>query len=317
MKNSFLKSFTCILAIFSCVSHAEIVYKNNFSSAVGPEWNTSLRSTTPIGSRSFLGKFANDAAILTLTNLPNHSNLRISFDLFIIQSWDGLDPNVGPDIWSLSVDQNQVLQTTFANFSECQSQNWPDQYPGPLHPFHTGTSEINSLGYTHYDSNIKIMGQEDCVTVPGTAPMDAVYKVNITVPHATNAGTVTFAASGLQGIDDESWGITNLQIDAELLNAFTVSKNVLWPPNNKLVPVTVTPIPSELVNCHITSVTSNELITTKDYKITGDLTVDLRATRLGKGGGRAYTIDVSCSNRLGNPVAGNVTVTVPHDQRKK
>lgn len=100
------------------------------------------------------------------------------------------------------------------------------------------------------------------------------------------------------------------------LTSFTAFPNVLWPPNNKLLPVTVAPIPSELVNCQITSVSSNELITTADYQITGALTVNLLAKRLGKGEGRVYTIDVSCLNNLGYQVTGNVTVTVPHDQGK-
>ncbi|MDP1666674.1 MAG: hypothetical protein Q8L79_16305 [Methylobacter sp.] len=95
--------------------------------------------------------------------------------------------------------------------------------------------------------------------------------------------------------------------------AFTATPNVLWPPNNKLVPVTVSPIEADLLSCQITSVNSNELITTEDYQITGALTVDLRAKRLGKGGGRVYTINVSCL-LSGSEVTGNVTVTVPHDQ---
>jgi hypothetical protein len=98
--------------------------------------------------------------------------------------------------------------------------------------------------------------------------------------------------------------------------AFTANPSVLWPPNNKLVPVTVSPVQAGLLSCQITSVSSNELITTEDYQITGALTVDLRAKELGKGVGRVYTINVSCL-LSGSPVAGTATVTVPHDQRDK
>lgn len=97
---------------------------------------------------------------------------------------------------------------------------------------------------------------------------------------------------------------------------FTATPDVLWPPNNKLVPVTVSTNQAGLLSCHITSVSSNELITAKDYQITGALTVALRAKRLEKGGGRVYTINVSCLLD-GDPVTGNVTVTVPHDKRDK
>lgn len=104
---------------------------------------------------------------------------------------------------------------------------------------------------------------------------------------------------------------------AAFSTSFTANPNVLWPPNNKLVPVAVSPIQADLLSCQITSVSSNELITTADYQITGALTVNLLAKRLGKGEGRVYTIDVSCLNNLGYQVTGNVTVTVPHDQGKK
>lgn len=98
--------------------------------------------------------------------------------------------------------------------------------------------------------------------------------------------------------------------------AFTASPNILWPSNNELVSVTVSPIQEDLLSCRITSVSSNELITDEDYEITGDLTVDLRSKRLGKGGGRVYTIDVSCL-LSGSPVTGSATVTVPHDRGNK
>jgi hypothetical protein len=92
---------------------------------------------------------------------------------------------------------------------------------------------------------------------------------------------------------------------------FIATPSVLWPPNNKLVPVTVTVSQVGLSNCQIKSVSSNEMITTSDWRITGDLNVELRAFRSGKGNGRVYTIEIGCMNTSGNPVTGNVTVTVP------
>ncbi len=75
-------------------------------------------------------------------------------------------------------------------------------------------------------------------------------------------------------------------------------------------------------SCHITSVSSNEPAnglgdggTAPDWKITGDLTVDLRAERSGKGEGRIYTIAVTCTDTFGNSSVGNTTVTVAHDRR--
>jgi|GEM_PF-1784339 len=103
--------------------------------------------------------------------------------------------------------------------------------------------------------------------------------------------------------------------------------NTLWPPNHKMAPVSVHVHFSEPHNpepaCHITSVTSSEPEdgsgdghTAPDWKITGDLTVNLRAERSGGGDGRIYTIKVECTDASGNTAAGTTEVTVPHDQGK-
>jgi len=84
-----------------------------------------------------------------------------------------------------------------------------------------------------------------------------------------------------------------------------------------MAPVAVTVSQAGLSNFHIKSVSSNELITTSDWQITGSLNVELRAERSGKGNGRVYTIDIDCTSVSGSHVTGNVTVTVPHDQRGK
>jgi hypothetical protein len=57
--------------------------------------------------------------------------------------------------------------------------------------------------------------------------------------------------------------------------------------------------------------------TSPDWKITGNLTLNLRAERSGKGSGRIYTITVKCADADGNSSSGNVRVSVPHDQGKK
>ena len=66
--------------------------------------------------------------------------------------------------------------------------------------------------------------------------------------------------------------------------------------------------------CKITTITSNEAITPADAQITGNLTANLRAERLGSGTGRLYTLTVQCTDVSGNSATQPVTVTVPHDQ---
>ncbi|MGZ4962616.1 MAG: FG-GAP repeat protein [Limisphaerales bacterium] len=106
----------------------------------------------------------------------------------------------------------------------------------------------------------------------------------------------------------------------------SASPSVLWPPNHKLVPVTVSVTTAGSPGtCKIVSVTSNQPIngtgdgnTSPDWVITGDLTVLLRAERAGNiKTDRVYTITVECADAFGNTARANVLVTVPHDQGNK
>ncbi|MEI2770809.1 MAG: hypothetical protein V9G98_08785 [Candidatus Competibacter sp.] len=98
--------------------------------------------------------------------------------------------------------------------------------------------------------------------------------------------------------------------------------NVLWPPNNKMVSVTVTVSASSSCDttlaCAIQSVTGNEPLSAGDWQITNppSLTVNLRATRAGNGIGRVYTLTGECTDTSGNIAPLSTTVTVPHDQGK-
>lgn len=111
---------------------------------------------------------------------------------------------------------------------------------------------------------------------------------------------------------------------APSINTLAASPNVLWPPNHKFVPVTISWSASDNCSaaaCSISSVTSNEPVnglgdgdTAPDWIITSGSTLLLRAERSGLGNGRVYTITVSCRDAAGNVSSRTVTVTVPHDQ---
>jgi hypothetical protein len=105
----------------------------------------------------------------------------------------------------------------------------------------------------------------------------------------------------------------------------SASPQTLWPPNHKMVPVTIAVSASDnydpAPSCEIISVASNEPEngpgdgnTSPDLEVTGDLTVDLRAERSGSGNGRVYTIEVECTDASDNSSQDTVEVHVPHDQ---
>jgi hypothetical protein len=103
----------------------------------------------------------------------------------------------------------------------------------------------------------------------------------------------------------------------------SVNKSVLWPPNHKMVDVTVNY--DEVNTCGATtctlSVTSSEPVdgdddgnTAPDWEVLGPHNVRLRAERSGTGAGRVYTITITCTDSTGHSESRTVTVTVPLNQ---
>jgi hypothetical protein len=101
----------------------------------------------------------------------------------------------------------------------------------------------------------------------------------------------------------------------------SLSPNVLWPPNGKLVPITAnihaTDACSQNPSITLVSITSSEPGTGEIQRAnfgTDDLTFSLQAARLGTGPGRVYTITYQATDAVGNSATASGTVTVPHDQ---
>ena len=78
-----------------------------------------------------------------------------------------------------------------------------------------------------------------------------------------------------------------------IISSVTANQNKRWPPNHKMVPVTVAVAATDNcdLTCQIIKVTSNEPVNgygdgnaAPDWIITGYLTVKLTAERSGKGG---------------------------------
>jgi hypothetical protein len=102
------------------------------------------------------------------------------------------------------------------------------------------------------------------------------------------------------------------------ITSLTVDPEVLWPPNHKMVAVSlqVTATGDPSPECRIDSTTSNEPRTVPgedDWVVTGPLTMGLRAERDGSGNGRVYTINVTCTNTSG-AASRTIGVSVPHNQ---
>ncbi|HSY18478.1 MAG TPA: hypothetical protein VK815_09105 [Candidatus Acidoferrales bacterium] len=105
------------------------------------------------------------------------------------------------------------------------------------------------------------------------------------------------------------------------ITSTAATPNVLWPPDHRMVPVTLTVDAFDDVDpapvTRITQVTSNQPQnpSSPDWVITGPLNVNLRAERTGNAGDRTYTITVECQDASGNISTNSVDVVVPHDHK--
>jgi hypothetical protein len=123
----------------------------------------------------------------------------------------------------------------------------------------------------------------------------------------------------------EVWGTLEREDTTPPNLTVSLSPTILWPPNEKLVPVTATitvkddydPEPE----IKLESITASEALADADIQNallgTDDRSFSLAAERAGTNqAGRIYTVTYSATDASGNKVTASATVTVPHDQGK-
>jgi hypothetical protein len=134
-----------------------------------------------------------------------------------------------------------------------------------------------------------------------------------------DAGTIVWEAPDASGsstwyLYEAEW--VSMDTNPPVITRITTMPDPLWPPNNRLVQVTLTveatddydPAPVS----SIVQVISNGRQNPSDWAITGPLTVELRARP-----DRVYTIVVECRDASGNVSSKSTTVKVAHDIRRR
>ena len=144
----------------------------------------------------------------------------------------------------------------------------------------------------------------------------------------TNTVSVTAATPDPTQANNSATEQTTVSNPPPMITGVSANPSVLWPPNHKLVNVTVNynvtdncPLPPN--SCTL-SVTSNEPIngtgdgnTSPDWIILDAHHVQLRSERAGKGNGRTYTSTITCTDSGGSSSSQSVAVSVPHDKGRK
>jgi legume-like lectin family protein len=200
-------------------------------------------------------------------------------------------------------------------------------------PLATATSDARLYGqpfwvWVDYDATAHVLQVflAQSATKPGVPLVSAAVDIAGAVGSSAYAGFT--ASTGISRADFDLLGWTfqgSLGGDTTPPTVTcSASPAVLWPPNNKFVPVTttvtVTDADSGPAGFTLLTVTSNEGdagTESRDWTTgTPDTSGSLQASRLGGGNGRVYTLTYQGSDNAGNTAACSTTVTVPHDQGK-
>lgn len=152
-------------------------------------------ATTTIYTAADLGTYSNGGpATINITGLASHNQITIDFDLFIYDSWDGQDGGAaGPDLFGFTVDGTDY-SWSFDNF-----------YPSS--PYETNLDTDFTTG--NFNS-INTWGAIDRYFDD--------YKDEFTLAHSGSTLSLRFWGSGLQGLNDESWSVKDLELTTNASN---------------------------------------------------------------------------------------------------
>jgi uncharacterized repeat protein (TIGR01451 family) len=243
------------------------------------------------------------AADLAITKTDSRDPVTTGIDL----TYTVTVTNNGPDTaTSVTVTDNLPPETTFVSCSStgggvCGGSGNNRTVTFPL--LASGQSET-----------ITFVANVSCSVADGTA--------------ISNTATVSSFTPDPDTTNNLATATTTASNPAPTITNATADPSVLWPPNHRMVNVTVSYDVTD--NCALPpdsctlSVTSNEPVlghgsghTTPDWIVLDDHHVLLRAERAGNGNGRIYTVTIACVDSGGNSSTDSVTVTVPHDRGRR
>jgi hypothetical protein len=186
-------------------------YKENFENRRSfPEWSTQITDPdwqNPIKpdsndnpTKRYLGLFGNQLIKLTLDNLPLHDSVDVTFDMYVVATWDGnVTTENGPDLFrvlDLSCNTLYSSTTSFARM-EGANQSYPDRYPAGNHLKETGAIE-------------KLMINNEQVSFGAT-----IYRLNYRFAHdctKLQLGLNALLNDISSNFQNESWAIDNFKL---------------------------------------------------------------------------------------------------------
>jgi hypothetical protein len=170
----------------------------------------------PFG-QNFLGRFANTRTMVVI-NSTGGANYNLTFDLYIIGSWDGRGKQAQQGVFKANVVDigyrcspsgaiTSLFKTTFSNQYTVQ-QDYPNAYLSGGFKAGSGAEGIDELGYrtTPLISN----------TPEFRSFGDAIYNMTFSGANQCGGAAMTFIVSSSnpdqQSVYDESWGVDNVVV---------------------------------------------------------------------------------------------------------
>lgn len=226
LKKAFIKLFTRVsillsifLWTFSCEDDFDIIEEDFYSYDFESDY-TNLDSVfvSEFNGSRVLGPFNNSGFSAQWENLPDHDYIRLTFDLYIHDSWEGNSNDSGNglldhDAWIIEFDphlkvkphKKVYFETTFSNSlcipGWCFTQSYPGEFPS------------NNRARTEANPRY-LFGRCLYADAPnGTS----VYRMNKIFPHDENSVVIAFYDRLKQdgpfpALCEESWSLDNLSI---------------------------------------------------------------------------------------------------------
>lgn len=161
-----------------------------------------------------LGRYTDGGFEVQVKGMKAHQMIRISFDLYIHDTWDGNKTGSdGRDVWIMNIDGWSSIYSTFAN-GNCS--NCTQSYPEPQPSFVNNTFNFASNKPNSNAIKTDLPGACKLKDVKGGTSM---YRIQRTFDHT--ASTLTLGCFGqLEDADpankicNESWSVDNMRITA-------------------------------------------------------------------------------------------------------
>lgn len=198
-----------VAALSAPSAHAQtIVFSTDFNSAIpsaitpGTAQLTDVQKFAGLGpsGNQFGGQFLRSATgntvTLTLTGLPDHSAINLSFLFAAIDSLDGTGTFPSGDFFHIKLDGSTIFRESFANATPSQIQSY-------VAPAGVTLARHADLGFGG----------------PGGFYTDSAYNLGAdpvfqNIAHNGSTATFTFLieGEGIQDLSDESWAMDNLSV---------------------------------------------------------------------------------------------------------